>query len=48
MKLMLATLFLCIVVGALARRFGSREQFALTALAGSMTALYFLFGERFM
>jgi peptide deformylase len=47
MNLMLGFLFACVVVGLAARRLGVREQVLVAALAATVTALYYLFGERF-
>jgi hypothetical protein len=48
MNLMLLVIFLCIVLGLLAPRLGSREQLAIVLVATAMTALYFFFPARFM
>ena len=47
MNLMLAVIFVCIALGLLAPRIGTREQLAVGAIAVSMTCLY-LFMRRFM
>ena len=48
MMLMLAVIFLCIAIGLLAPRFGTREHLAIAFLATTMTALYLFLAERFM
>ena len=47
MNLMLAVIFVCIVLGLLAPRIGTREQLAVGVIAVAMTCLYF-FTRRFM
>jgi len=44
---MLAVIFVCIALGLLAPRIGTREQVAVGAIAVAMTCLYF-FTRRFM
>jgi hypothetical protein len=45
---MLVLFFACVGVGLLAPRFGRREQLGIAALAGALTALYYLAPYRFM
>jgi predicted phage tail protein len=47
-NLMLTVMFVCVLIGLLARDFGRREQLAVAAVATAMTALYYFFGARFM
>ena len=48
MSLMLVVIFLSVGLGLLAPRFGAREQVVLALAACAMTALYLLFGTRYM
>jgi hypothetical protein len=48
MNLMLMIIFLCVGLGLLAPRLGRREHIAIGLLAVAMTALYYLFPDRFM
>ena len=48
MSLQLLMIFACVAVGLFAPRFGARQQIVVAALATAMTALYLIFGARFM
>ncbi len=48
MNLMLFVMLLCTMIGLVASPFGSRQQGAIVLIASAMTALYFLFMNRFM
>lgn len=45
---MLAVIMVCVVVGLFMPRSGRYEHLILTLLMTGMTALYLVFGERFM
>jgi len=45
---MLAMIFLCVAFGLAAPRFGTREHLVVALMASAMTALYFVFPNRFM
>jgi hypothetical protein len=48
MNLMLCFMFVCLGLGLLAGRFGARQRLAVTGLATLMTAVYYVFGYRYM
>jgi len=48
MNLMLSVILLCTAVGLFTPRFGPRTYALVAATAAMMTALYFVFPQRFM
>ncbi len=48
MRLLLAAIFVSVILGLFWRDFGPRQRWMMTAVAASVTTLYYVFASRLM